>query len=376
MGVRQRVEIVKALYRGVKLLILDEPTTMLTPQQVDALFHSLKVMVQAGLSVIFITHKLREVLAVSDRITVLRNGRSVATLTRAEASEHGLVWAMVGQEVDVEQSLLFARGEHEAALAQTGERARLEMEDLSATDPEGRPALEAWSLTVREGEIVGVAGVAGNGQHALAEALMAVRPRRGRVRLDGADVSGLSTRDLLARGLAYVPENRWEDGSLARASVADNLILGAHRRPPFSAGRFLNWRAIRSRAQALIAEFNIQTRGPEAIAGDLSGGNLQRVMLARALAQEPKVLILHSPTQGLDIASIEFIYRQLLKHKRSGGSTLLISENMDELFLLCNRVAVIYRGRIAGMLERGRFDAYAAGRLMSGMAGSEAGDVA
>jgi simple sugar transport system ATP-binding protein len=368
MGVRQRVEIVKALYRGVELLILDEPTTMLTPQQVDALFSSLKVMVQSGLSVIFITHKLREVLAVSDRITVLRNGRSVATFAREEASEQGLVRAMVGQAVNVEQSLLFARGQHELTLAQTGERARLELEDLGVPDADGQPALEGWSLSVREGEVLGVAGVAGNGQHALAEALMAVRPRQGRLRLDGADVSSLPTRELLARGLAYVPENRWEDGSLARASVAHNLILGSQRRPPFSQGRFLNWGSIRTQAQRLITDFNIQTRSPEALAGDLSGGNLQRVMLARALALEPRVLILHSPTQGLDIASIEFIYQQVVKRKRAGCSTLLISENLDELFLLCNRVVIIYRGRMAGTLERGQFDPYAAGRLMSGIA--------
>ncbi len=372
MGVRQRVEIVKALYRGVELLILDEPTTMLTPQQVDALFGSLRAMVQAGLSVIFITHKLREVLAVADRITVLRNGRSLATVDRAAASEQGLLKAMVGQEVDIAGSVLFARAEHEADLAHVGEAVRLQVDGLTAADPAGSPALDDWSLSLRQGEVVGVAGVAGNGQHALAEALMAIRPRRGRVLLDGADVTALPTRDLLARGLAYVPENRWDDGSLARASVAHNLILGAHRRRPFSDGRFLDWRAIRERATALIAEFNIQTRGPEAVAGDLSGGNLQRVMLARAFSQDPKLLILHNPTQGLDIPSTEFVYRQLLQRKRSGQATLLISENLDELFLLSNRLAVIYRGRLAGVLERGQFDPYAVGRLMSGVGAVEA----
>jgi simple sugar transport system ATP-binding protein len=274
---------------------------------------------------------------------------------------------MVGEAVNVERSLLFARGQHEAALAQVGDAARLELEEVSALGPDGRPALEGWSLALRAGEIVGVAGVAGNGQHALAEALMGIRPRAGRVRLDGEEVSHLGTQALLAHGLAYVPENRWDDGSLARASVAHNLILGAHRRPPFSAGGLLDWRAIRGRAQALIRDFNIQTRGPDAVAGDLSGGNLQRVMLARAIAMEPKVVILHSPTQGLDIASIEFVFQQLLQRKRAGAAALLISENLDELFLLCNRVVVIYRGRMAGVLERGRYDAYAAGRLMSGL---------
>jgi simple sugar transport system ATP-binding protein len=372
MGVRQRVEIVKALYRGARLLILDEPTTMLTPQQVDGLFASLRAMVQAGLSVIFITHKLREVLAVADRITVLRHGRSVATLPRAEASEQALVQAMVGGEVDVAGSVIFARGAHEAEIAASGDQARLEMEAVSVPDAGGRPALDDWSLAICQGEILGVAGVAGNGQHALAEALMAIRPRHGRLRLDGADISALSTAQLLARGVAYVPENRWDDGSLARASVAHNLILGAHRRPPFSRGAFLDWAAVFTRARSLIAEFSIQTRGPEATAGDLSGGNLQRVMLARAISQEPKLLILHNPTQGLDIPSTEFIYRRLLDRKRAGGATLLISENLDELFLLSTRLAVIFRGRLVSLLERGQFDAYQVGRLMSGIEADEA----
>ena len=368
MGARQRVEILKALYRDAKLLILDEPTTMLTPQQVDSLFNSLRAMVKSGLSVIFITHKLREVLTLCERITVLRNGKSVITLAREEATEDTFIKAMVGEEMNIGQSLLFAKSGYEAEIAQVGSKELLKVDGLSVeAASEENQAISDLSFTIREGEILGVAGVAGNGQHELAESLMRIRPCKGKVIFDGAEMTVLATRDLLARGIAYVPENRWDDGLLPKATVAQNLILGSHRNLPYSNGLMLNLGAILKRSQELIDEFKIKTESPHALAANLSGGNVQRMMLARAFSQNPKLMIVHNPTQGLDIPSTEFVYNKLLERKRTGMATLLISENLDELFLMCNRVAAIYRGRIVGVLERGQFDAYRVGRMMSGL---------
>ena len=372
MGVRQRVEILKALYRGAQLLILDEPTTNLTPQQVESLFYSLRKIVDKGLSVIFITHKLREVQAICDRITVLRNGRNVLTMRNDAASSEALVKAMVGDELDVEQSVQFAQAGLEDEVWQVSGPVVVRAEKLTMFAGGDVPVLDDCSLAVHEGEILGLAGVAGNGQNSLAAVLMGLEQvTEGDIYLRDQRVTGISTRALLARGLAYVPENRLSDGYLPRATVAQNLMLGAHRRAPYSDGRFLNWKEIFRRAQVLIEQFNIKTQGPGETASNLSGGNIQRLMLARAFANGPVCLIAHNPTQGLDIPSIEFVYSLLLERKKEGMATLLISEDMDELFLLCQRIAVIYRGKIVGVLERKQFDKYELGRLMSGADGDE-----
>ncbi|MBI5712246.1 MAG: ATP-binding cassette domain-containing protein, partial [Chloroflexi bacterium] len=276
--------------------------------------------------------------------------------------------AMVGEEMNIGRSLLFAKSSYETEIAQVGSKELLKVDGLSveAASQENQ-VISDWSFTLREGEILGVAGVAGNGQHELAESLMGIRPCKGKVVFDGAEMTTLVTRDLLARGIAYVPENRWDDGLLPKATVAQNLILGSHRRPPYSNGLMLNLGAILKRSQELIDEFKIKTESPQSLAANLSGGNVQRMMLARAFSQNPKLMIVHNPTQGLDIPSTEFVYNKLLERKRAGMGTLLISENLDELFLMCNRVAAIYRGRIVGVLERGQFDAYRVGRMMSGL---------
>lgn len=368
MGIRQRVEILKALYRGARILILDEPTTLLTPQEVDKLFHSLREMVQDGMSIIFITHKLREVMAVCDRITVLRNGRSVLTVERAQATEHALVSAMVGEALDVSHSLLFSHEGTPPEVLQVGDDPTVEAEGVTVLSPYGVPVLSDCTFQIREGEILGVAGVAGNGQRELAEMLLALRPlAQGRCRVLEVDLRVASTEMLLAQGVAYVPEDRWGDGFLPTATVAQNLILGQHRRPPYAQGIFLNRRAILERARDLIEEYHIVTEGPTATAANLSGGNIQRVLLARAFAAQPRFLILHNPTQGLDIPSIEFVYRRLLARKAQGMATLLISENLDELFLLSNRIAVLYNGQIMGIVPREAFDVYTIGRMMSGV---------
>lgn len=366
MGVRQRVEILKALYRGVKILVLDEPTTNLTPQEVDALFESLRAMVNEGLSVIFITHKLREVLEVCDTITVLRNGRNVLTLTRENASEEAFIKGMVGDDLKVEKSIVFTQGLDEAAL-QVGEKPVLQLQNVTVQTGEF-PSVKNCSLTLHEGEILGVAGVAGNGQLELAETILGLRPYvAGQITINGTSLDALDTRQLLEQGVAYIPEDRWVDGYLPTANVAQNLILGLQRQPPYSNGFFLNWRSIFERCQSLIEEFNIKTQGPNDTAGNLSGGNIQRVMLARAFSQTVQLLIAHNPTRGLDIPSIEFIYGKLLERRAQGMATLLISENMDELFLLCHRIVAICNGEVMGILERDQFDRYLLGRMMSGV---------
>lgn len=366
MGVRQRVEILKALYRGVKILVLDEPTTNLTPQEVDGLFESLRVMVNQGLSVIFITHKLREVLAVCDTITVLRKGRNVLTLSRKNASEEAFIKGMVGDELNVADSIIFTQGLSEAAL-QVGEKSVLQLNNVTVQE-NNIPSLKDCSLTLHEGEILGIAGVAGNGQLELAESILGLRPYvTGDIFIDGHNLAEMDTRQLLEQGVAYIPEDRWADGYLPTANVAQNLILGQQRRPPYSNGRFLNWRAIFDRSQALINEFSIMTQGPTETAGNLSGGNIQRVMLARAFSHPVRLLIAHNPTRGLDIPSIEFIYSKLLERKADGMSTLLISENIDELFLLSHRIIAVCNGEIMGVLKRDQFDKYLLGRMMSGV---------
>lgn len=367
MGVRQRVEILKALYRDVRLLILDEPTTMLTPQEVDTLFQSLRLMVTQGVSVIFITHKLREVLAVCDRITVLRNGRSVLTLARDTATDSTLVQAMVGDALDVTQSLVFTgstRGQRRQVAA---DATVLAATALTIADDTQLPAINDCTFAIGAGEILGLAGVAGNGQRELAEGVLGIRPLvQGVVTLAGQPVRFGQTAHLLANGVAYIPEARMADGFLPRASVAHNLILGQHRQPPYSHGPWLHWRQIVARARQQIGEFNIKTPGPHAVGANLSGGNIQRVLLARAFARPLRLLVAHNPTQGLDLPSIEFVYQKLLAQRATGLATLLISENLDELFLLCDRLAVLYRGRIMGILDRDHFDAYTVGSLMSG----------
>lgn len=374
MGIRQKVEILKALYRGVHILILDEPTTNLTPQEVDSLFQSLRVMVEEGMSVVFITHKIREALSVCHRISVLRDGRNALTLQRDEASEEALVRGMVGEVLDIEKSLLFSTtGLSQEALQVSQKLAPkgpviLLVEGLQVVGEDRTPLVKDCSFQVHKQEIFGVAGVAGNGQQQLAESLIGLRrPAGGQVWIDGMSILGTETRKLLGMGVTYIPEDRMQDGFLPTASVAQNLILGYHRQEPYSQGVVLDWKAIFQVARKLISEYSIKTPGPGEVAANLSGGNIQRIMLARAFSHPAKLLIAHNPTRGLDIRSIEFVYSKLLERKQQGMATLLLSEDLDELLLLCDRIAAIYRGEVVGILERSEFDQYEIGRMMSGV---------
>ncbi len=368
LGVRQRVEIIKALYRGVKVLVLDEPTTNLTPQEVDDLFASLRLMVNEGLSVIFITHKLREVLEVCDRISVLRHGKNVLTMDRADSSEEAFVRAMVGEDINVEDSILYAnQAQVDEKLVVIGEATALAVKSLTVSETE-IASVKDVSFEIKSGEILGVAGISGNGQLELLEAFLGLREiQTGKTYLAGEDVTGLATHRLLQRSISYVPEDRWQDGFLSLATVSQNLILGLHRQEPYSNGRFLNRSVIVEKCEALIEKFNIKTSGPQDTAGNLSGGNIQRVMLARAFSHAVDLMLLHNPTRGLDIPSIEFVYSLILERKDQGMATLLVSENLDELFLMSNKIIVLCRGEIMGRLTRDQFDKYAVGRMMSGI---------
>jgi general nucleoside transport system ATP-binding protein len=384
VGVRQRVEILKALYRGSSLLILDEPTTNLTPQEVDDLFRSMRVMVEEGMSVILITHKIRETLAVCDRMTIMRDGRQVATVERRDTDAERLAATMVGHEVALDA------GEEESVAATAavaiGAVAATEVADESApaatqqfepgalirdlvvANDHGVEVIRGFSLTVGQGEIVGVAGVAGNGQVELAEAVSGVRPTRGgSVELGGQDLAGRPTMDWLEHGVAYVPEDRNRDGILPTASITENLVLGSHRSDRSRNRRLIDWRAARQRATEAIERFSIKANGPGTPCGDLSGGNIQRVILARAFAHRPHLLVLHNPTRGLDIASTRFVYEQVRAVTERGGAVLLISEDLDEVIALSDRVLALYAGSQAGSWLRGQVDPYDVGRRMTGL---------
>ncbi len=365
MGTRQKVEILKALYRGVKVLILDEPTTNLIPQEVDSLFQTLKIMVKEGLSIVFITHKLREVLSVCDRISVLREGKNVISLTRKDASDDMLVRAMVGEGMDLKNSVIFAEGL--VSDQKTNKPAILNVKGISKINADKTQAISDIDLSIHEGEVFGIAGVAGNGQRDLAEVIMGIQPSTsGTVFFGGEEITKEDTKERISRGFVYIPEDRLADGFLNKVSVAYNLILGYHHLAPYSNKGFINWKNVKKSSKEMISEYNIKTTGPDEIGGNLSGGNIQRVMIARAFSQNSKLLIAHNLTRGLDIPSMDFVYKKIKTQSATGVATLVISEDLDELLLICDRIAVMYRGKIVGILTRDKFEKYEIGRLMSG----------
>jgi simple sugar transport system ATP-binding protein len=365
MGTRQKVEILKALFRGVKVLILDEPTTNLIPQEVDSLFQTLKIMVREGLSIVFITHKLREVLTVCDRISVLREGKNVISLTRKEASDAMLVRAMVGEGMDLNKSIIFAQDN--TRVSKLDEATILKLTEINRLNSEKVQVLTDINFSIHKGEILGVAGVAGNGQRELAEVVMAIQPATtGSIQLGDEDITSINTKNRIARGFVYIPEDRLADGFLNKVSVAHNLILGYHHLEPYSSKGIISWKNVKVSSKKMISEYNIKTTGPDEIGGNLSGGNIQRVMIARAFSQTSKLLLAHNPTRGLDIPSMDFVYKKMFEHATDGMASLIISEDLDELLLICDRIAVMYRGKIVGILPREKFEKYEIGRLMSG----------
>lgn len=357
VGEQQRVEIIKVLFRGAEILILDEPTAVLTPQESENLFVTLRSMAADGKTIIFISHKLEEVLSIAGRVTVLRNGRVVATQSTAGVTKTDLASMMVGRQV------LFRLDKPPAS---RGEE-RLRLENVSALDEKLLPALRGVSLTVHSGEIVGVAGVAGNGQRELAEVICGLRPLTGGViEVAGERVTHPSARRMIDAGIAYVPEDRNATGSTPNLSVAENLVLKSYRKQQMGAGMLLDVGEMRRNAATLVNSFNIMTPTIDTPVRKLSGGNLQKVILAREISGQPQVLVAASPTRGLDIGATETVRKILLEERSEGAAILLISEDLDEIFAISDRIIVLYEGQIMGEFETQHATLTEIGLLMAG----------
>ena len=340
VGIQQRVEILKALANDARYLIFDEPTAVLTPQEIDELMRVMRSLRDEGKGVIFITHKLREVRAIADRITVIRRG-AVAGIAGPDESEASLAEKMVGHQV----SLTVSKQRHEPG------DVRLRLAGVTAVASNGSVAVDDLDLEVRGGEILCIAGVQGNGQSELAEALIGTYPlRSGTIMVDGRTVDRLSTKERIDAGLGYVPEDRQHDGFVGSYSVAENLVLNSYDKPPYANGLALRGGVIRGNAQERVAEFDIRTSSIDTEVASLSGGNQQKVVLARELSRELAVLVASQPTRGVDVGAIEFLHKRLVAERDRGTAVLIISTELDEVAALADRVAVMFRGRIVGIV--------------------------
>jgi ABC-type uncharacterized transport system ATPase subunit len=361
VGVQQRVEILKALLRDAGTLILDEPTAVLTPQEIDDLIRVMRELRDAGTSIVFITHKLREVKAVADRITVVRLGKVVGQAS-ADASERELASLMVGRSVELVV---------DKSPAEPGAPA-LEVADLVVRDDRGHVTVDGVTLQVGEGEIVALAGVQGNGQEELVEALLGIRPiDGGSITLYGRSLVGQTPHQVLGRGVGYVPEDRQHDGLVGSFSVAENLVLDLYDRPEFSRGPSLRLGEIRRNAEQRIQEFDIRTPSPAVPVGTLSGGNQQKVVLARQLSRPLRLLVASQPTRGVDVGAQEFIHRRVVAERDRGTPVVIVSTELDEVLALADRIAVLYRGRIIGVLPGGA-SRDELGLMMAGVPAAEA----
>ncbi len=357
VGQRQRVEILKALYRGADLFILDEPTAVLTPQEVEEFMGTMRQMTQEKHAIIFISHKLHEVVDSCDRVTVLRNGKLVGSRPVAGATKLDLARMMVGHDI------VLPKITSEPHLGEV----RLEVQDIHALSDRETPALRGVSFKVQAGEIVGLAGVSGNGQSELAQVITGLRkPTQGKVLISGEDLTGKLPGEFLKRGMAYIPEERMRDGVVGKFSISENIILRDHNKTPYSNRGLLVHRMIGEITDRLIKMFNIRTPSKTTNASSLSGGNIQKVVLARELSRNPQVLIAAQPTRGVDIGAIEFIHNNLLEQREAGAAILLISEDLDEILALSDRVAVMFHGEIMGILANKDAERELVGLLMAG----------
>ncbi|WP_151732865.1 ABC transporter ATP-binding protein ['Paenibacillus yunnanensis' Narsing Rao et al. 2020] len=358
VGEQQRVEIVKTLYRGADIIILDEPTSVLTPGEVEQLFETLRVMKKAGKTVIMTTHKMKEVMASSDRISVMRKGKMIATLHTAQTSELELARLMVGREVSI------TRQEREAVQG----KPLLTVNRLEVTADHGRKALEGLSLTVRSGEIVGIAGVAGNGQKELAEVLTGLRAwKSGEIVFDGKPVKTASVRGAIDAGISHVPENRMKSGLAGRLGSVDNLLFKSYRSSEHSQFGILKAARNRAWSQELVQRFNVKTPELDTPVQQLSGGNQQKLLFAREVSHKPKLMVAVHPTQGLDVGATAGVHELLMELRSSGSGVLLISEDLDELLQLSDRILVIYGGSIIGETDHEAADREEIGLMMAGI---------
>lgn len=357
VGQQQRVEIVKALYRGARLLILDEPTAVLTPQEVEDLFGVLNRLTREGITVIFITHKLNEVMAICRRVTVLRAGKVIGTVATCETDKNRLARMMVGREV------FFQVDKRPCCPG----KPVLEVRNLEALNNKGLKALKGISFSLHKGEILGIAGVDGNGQSELVEALTGLRHViAGQVLLNGEDVTNLPPRKILERNVAHIPEDRNVRGLVGPMSIKENLILQEYYKSPFSRGWFLNREVINQHAVKMVREFDIRTSSEELPVRNLSGGNQQKVVLAREVFRQPELLIAMHPTRGLDVGATEYVHKRLVAERDRGAAVLLVSTELDEILSLSDRIAVIYEGEIMGIVPGTEAQVEELGLMMAG----------
>jgi simple sugar transport system ATP-binding protein len=359
VGAQQRVEILKALYRGARVLILDEPTAVLTPQEVDELFAVLRALRTDGVSIVLITHKLAEVMALADRVTVMRAGRVVGGGAIAELTQARLAELMVGHVP--------------APLAERSDRApgqpAIEAGGLEVLDDRGLPAVRGVSFTVRAGEIVGIAGVEGNGQHELVESLAGLRaPVHGTIRIGGRAVSGHGAREHRAAGLAHIPSDRLRRGLVSEMTLAENLVLGRQREPNMGVGPWLGGHTLEEASRAALAEYDVRPQEPRLTAGRLSGGNQQKLIAARELSRGAAAILAAHPTRGVDLGAIDFLHRRLLAERDAGRAVLLVSSELTEILALSDRILVLYEGRIVHETTPGETDERTLGLHMTGRA--------
>jgi general nucleoside transport system ATP-binding protein len=367
VGEQQRVEILKMLYRGVRILIMDEPTAVLAPQEVDELFKTLRAMTARGESIVFISHKLDEVLQIADRITVMRRGKVTAAGLAAQGrTKVDLARLMVGRDVLERVS----KEPHDPGTVV------LSLRNVSAINDKDLPALRHFSLDVRSGEIVGVAGVAGNGQSELAEVITGLRRCEGVVEVNGRSVANRPAIEAIRGGVAHVPEDRHGVGSAPSLSVSDNLMMKSYREPPVARGFIIDTAVARSRAEELRDDYKIAAPSIDAEARLLSGGNLQRLILAREIDTGPRLMVAVQPTRGLDVGAIENVHRLLLAQRAAGTAILLISEDLDEILTLADRIAVIYEGELLGIVDAATADIHDIGLMMTGSRPAEASSAA
>jgi len=340
VGVQQRVEILKALYRGADVLILDEPTAVLTPNEAEELFMAVRTLKDEGKTVIFISHKLKEVLNICDRVTVLKNGNVVGTVETVDSTEESLTDMMVGRKIIYE----FERAE------QPEQKKILEVSDIEALSDRGIQALRGVNLSLMNGEILGIAGIEGNGQTELIEVLTGLRdPTKGRISLDGEEITEKNPYERIRLGISHIPEDRYKRGMVLEFTVQENMILGSQRDRFTSDGITLDQEKARQHTIGLIDDYQIQTPGPEILIGTLSGGNQQRVVVAREFSREPRLIIAAQPTRGLDVGATEYVRKKLVEMRDQGKAVLLISADLDEIWALSDRIAVIYEGKIVAV---------------------------
>ncbi|WP_223820836.1 ABC transporter ATP-binding protein [Bacillus sp. S3] len=356
VGLMQRVEIIKILFKGARLIILDEPTATLTPQETKTLFQTIRKLTKRGYSIIFITHKLREVMEISDRITAMRAGKTIGTVNTSEVQPRDIARMMIGRDIDGLQKSQIKTG-----------TLSLEIKDLTVIGDQKKIEVDNFSLRLYSGEILGIAGVEGNGQTELSEAIIGVRNiTSGSITLNGKTISNDSVRNRMLQGLAHIPQDRMREGLALSNSITENIIINKHNVPPIAKRGIINWKKARELSKALIQTYSIKTPSEAEHAKNLSGGNMQKIIVARELSRDPNVVVACQPTRGVDIGSSKYIRQMLVNVRERGGAVLLISADLDEILELCDRIIVIYEGRISGELLDSNANEEKLGQMMFG----------